>query len=84
MWMTVIFFAIIAILAAGSIWESRRKRARYGLRTGSSADAGSIGHNSGSVYGHGSWHGGYGDAGSTSSGDCGGGGGGADGGGGGC
>lgn len=70
MWVTVILFAIVAILVAGSIWESRRRRGRLAWHTSTSGDAGSIGHNPGSVYGHGS-HGGYGDAGSGSFGDCG-------------
>ncbi|GAB3420781.1 hypothetical protein [Flindersiella endophytica] len=81
MWIAVIFFAIFAILAAGSFWESRRKRAIYGIRAGSPADADQLGYDSGSVYGHGSWHGGVADAGSGSFGDCGSGGGGGDGGG---
>jgi hypothetical protein len=88
MWFTVIFFAFLAILAVGAFAQSRKRRAiNRRWRAGLSADPGHAGYHSGSFYGHGSWHGGVGDAGSGSFGDCGGGGGGGGGdggGGGGC
>ena len=80
MWYTVIFFAIVALLAVGAILESRKRRAvNRRWRHSLSADSGSYPSSSGSFYGHG----GYGDSGTSSSGDCGSGGGGGDGGGGG-
>lgn len=87
MWFTVIFFAFLALLAVGSFWESRKRRAiNRRWRAGLSGDADTLGHDSGSAYGYGGWHGGIGDYGSGTSGDCGsgGGGGGGDGGGGSC